>query len=263
GIGCHTMVLLLRPGQAGDIAGLTSMGQEGTQWIGMAPFVETPHIYQNLGDGTYFHSGRMAIAGAVAAGVDITYKLLWNRHVAMTGGQDPSGAGSVGDVCRTLLATGVARVLITSEKPSAYDRRDLPAGVDVWDRRRMIEAQELLAAVDGVTVLVHDQQCAAEARRGRKRGTIEIPPRRVVINERVCEGCGDCARISNCLSVQPVDTFFGAKTRIDQTSCNLDFSCLEGDCPSFTEVRKAGPLRLAVREMLAAWGLGRHAHDDE
>ncbi len=255
GIGCHTMALLLRPDQVGDLIGLTSMGQEGTQWIGMAPFVETGHIFQNLGDGTYFHSGKMAIAGAVAADVNLTYKLLWNRHVAMTGGQDPQGAIDITDVCRDLLAIGVARVLITTDDTKAYRGRGLPDGVDVWDRARLIEAQELLADTAGVTVLVHDQQCAAEARRERKRGIVDAPPKRVMINERVCEGCGDCAQISNCLSVQPVETFFGQKTQIDQTTCNLDFSCLEGDCPSFIEVRKAGPFRLAVREMLSAWGL--------
>ncbi len=261
GIGCHTMALLLRPDQVGDLIGLTSMGQEGTQWIGMAPFVETPHIFQNLGDGTYFHSGKLAIAGAVAADVNLTYKLLWNRHVAMTGGQDPQGAIEIADVCRDLQSIGVTRVLITTDDTRAYRNRGLPDGVDVWDRKRLIEAQEVLADTTGVTVLVHDQQCAAEARRERKRGTALTPNKRVVINERICEGCGDCAQISNCLSVQPVDTFFGPKTRIDQTTCNLDFSCLEGDCPSFMEVRNAGPLRLALRGMFSAWGL-RKAHQD-
>lgn len=266
GIGCHTMALLLRPDQVGDIAGLTCMGQEGAQWIGMEPFVETDHIYQNLGDGTYFHSGRLAVAGAVASGVNITYKLLWNQAVAMTGGQDPAGGTAVADVCRSLLASGVARVLITTEDVGRYRGVALPAGVDVWGRERLIEAQEQLAAVAGTTVLIHDQQCAAEARRGRKRGTVATPPQRVVINERICEGCGDCGQISNCLSVQPVMTSFGRKTRIDQTTCNLDFSCLEGDCPSFMTVRERGPVRRAVSAMLRAWnparwgGRGRGAH---
>ena len=255
GIGCHTMALLLRPDQVGDLIGLTSMGQEGTQWVGMAPFVDTPHIFQNLGDGTYFHSGKLAIAGAVAAEVNLTYKLLWNRHVAMTGGQDPQGAIELADVCRNLQSIGVKRILITTDDTSAYRTKDLPDGIEVWDRKRLIEAQELLAQVAGVTVLVHDQQCAAEARRERKRGIAVAPKKKVEINERICEGCGDCAQISNCLSVQPVDTFFGPKTRIDQTTCNLDFSCLEGDCPSFMEVREAGPFRRAVREMFATWGL--------
>ena len=243
GIGCHTMTLLMDSDGFGDIVGLTCMGQEGAQWIGMAPFVETPHIFQNIGDGTYFHSGQLAIQGAIAAGLDVTYKLLWNRTVAMTGGQDPQGMLGVAEVCRVLLAQGVARVLVTTEDLARYRTADLPEGVDVWPRDRLMEAQELLAGVSGVTVLIHDQQCAAEARRGRKRGTVAVPRQRVFINERVCEGCGDCASISNCLSVQPVETPFGRKTRIDQTTCNLDFSCLEGDCPSFMTVTGPGRLR--------------------
>ncbi len=249
GIGCHTMTLLMESEDFGDIIGLTCMGQEGTQWVGMAPFVETPHIFQNLGDGTYFHSGQMAIQGAIAAGVDITYKLLWNRTVAMTGGQDPQGLIGVPELTRVLLAQGVARVLITTEDLSRYRGEDLPNEVDVWPRRRLLEAQEVLAETSGVTVLIHDQQCAAEARRGRKRGTVATPRERVVINHRVCEGCGDCASISNCLSVQPVDTPFGRKTRIDQTSCNLDFSCLEGDCPSFLTIKTPGRLSSFLRRL--------------
>ncbi len=243
GIGCHTMTLLMDSDGFGDIVGLTCMGQEGAQWVGMAPFVETSHIFQNIGDGTYFHSGQLAIQGAIAAGADVTYKLLWNRTVAMTGGQDPQGMIGVAEVCRVLLAQGVARVLVTTEDVARYRAADLPEGVDVWPRTRLIEAQELLAATAGVTVLVHDQQCAAEARRGRKRGTVAVPRQRVFINERICEGCGDCASVSNCLSVQSVETAFGRKTRIDQTTCNLDFSCLEGDCPSFMTVTRPGRLR--------------------
>ncbi len=236
GVGCHTMSIFMDPDRIGDIIGLTAMGNEGTQWIGMAEFVETPHIVQNLGDGTFFHSGQLAIQAAVAAGVNLTYKLLYNGTVAMTGGQDPMGQLSVPELVPGLLANGVSRVLITADDTSRYADVDLPSGVDVWERDRLLEAQEVLAQVPGVTVLIHDQACAAEARRARKRGLVETPNQRVVINQRICEGCGDCGQVSNCLSVQPVETDFGRKTMIDQSTCNLDFSCLEGDCPSFVSI---------------------------
>ncbi len=242
GIGCHTMTLLMDPERVGDIAAITCMGNEGTQWIGMSPFLgpdddgRRPHLFQNLGDGTYFHSGQLAIQATVAAGVDITYKLLYNGTVAMTGGQDPEGQRPVADICKVLLAQGVSRILITTSDVDEYDTSELPRGIQVWDRSRLIEAQEALAAIRGTTVLIHDQACAAEARRDRKRGTIPTPPDRVLINPRICEGCGDCGEISNCLSVQPIDTPFGPRRHIDQTTCNLDYSCLEGDCPSFMTV---------------------------
>ncbi len=236
GIGCHTMALFMDEDRVGDIAGITCMGNEGTQWIGMADFVERNHLIQNLGDGTYFHSGQLAIQAARAAGVNITYKLLYNDTVAMTGGQDPQGQLSVGQVARMLQTSGVSQVLVTTDEPSKYERGELPGGVEVWDRSRLLEAQELLAGVPGVTVLIHDQRCAAELRRDRKRGKVEAPKQRVVINHRICEGCGDCGQVSNCLSVQPFDTAFGRKTTIDQSTCNLDFSCLEGDCPAFMTI---------------------------
>jgi indolepyruvate ferredoxin oxidoreductase len=236
GIGCHTMVMLMDPERIGRVTGVACMGNEGTQWIGMADFVARKHFVQNLGDGTYFHSGQLAIQAAVAAKVNITFKLLYNGTVAMTGGQHPQGQLGVPEVARVLLTQGVARVLITTEDPERYADGALPGSVEVWDRTRLIEAQELLAQVPGVTVLIHDQGCAAEARRLRKRGKIPTPQQRVVINHRICEGCGDCGEKSNCLSVQPIDTAFGRKTVIDQTTCNLDFSCLEGDCPSFMTI---------------------------
>ncbi|HSL74709.1 MAG TPA: indolepyruvate ferredoxin oxidoreductase family protein [Ilumatobacteraceae bacterium] len=249
GIGCHAMVAMMDPERVGDIVGLTCMGTEGAQWIGMAPFVGRDHLVQNLGDGTFFHSGSLAVRAAVAADVDITYKLLYNGTVAMTGGQDPQGQMSVPDVAAMLLLEGVRRVIVTSDDPGRFPRSSYPDGVDVWDRSRFDEAERILAATPGVTVLIHDQACAAENRRGRSRGTIATPGFRVVINERVCEGCGDCGEKSNCLSVQPVDTPYGRKTRIHQTSCNFDFSCLQGDCPSFATVttESAADARTAAR----------------
>ena len=240
GIGCHGMVALMDPERIGDVVGLTCMGNEGTQWIGMAPFVERDHLVQNLGDGTFFHSGSVAVRAAIASGVDITYKLLYNGTVAMTGGQDPQGAVDVPNVATMLHAEGAAKIIITSDDPDRFDGVDLPDGVEVWDRSRFDEAQRQLASVKGTTVLIHDQACAAEKRRSRSRGRLQSPGFRVVINERICEGCGDCGDKSNCLSVQPIDTPYGRKTAIHQTSCNFDFSCLQGDCPAFATVTVDG-----------------------
>ena len=249
GIGCHAMVAFMEPARTGDIVGLTCMGNEGAQWIGMAPFVERKHLVQNIGDGTFFHSGSLAIRAAVAAGIDITYKLLLNGTVAMTGGQDAQGAVDADAIATMLLAEGVQRVIITSDDPGRIESLDVPAGVDVWDRSRLDEAQRALALIPGTTVLIHDQACAAEKRRGRSRGTIETPGFRVVINERICEGCGDCGDKSNCLSVQPIDTPYGRKTAIHQTSCNFDFSCLQGDCPAFATVTVDPGARRADRSV--------------
>ncbi len=236
GIGCHAMVALMEPERIGDLVGLTCMGNEGAQWIGMAPFVERQHMFQNLGDGTFFHSGEVAIRAAVAAGIDITYKLLHNGTVAMTGGQDAQGAVDVPDITRMLIPQGVARIIVTSDAPERFDGVDWPPRVEVWDRARFDEAQNTLAGVKGTTVLIHDQGCAAEKRRARSRGLLAKPTFRVMINERICEGCGDCGAKSNCLSVQPIDTPYGRKTAIHQTSCNYDMSCLKGDCPAFATV---------------------------
>ncbi|MBW3605903.1 MAG: indolepyruvate ferredoxin oxidoreductase family protein, partial [Actinobacteria bacterium] len=236
GTGCHGMTLLMDEERVGESIGITAMGNEGAQWIGMEPFVDTDHVFQNFGDGTFFHSGQLAIQAAIGAGAHMTFKILYNDTVAMTGGQDASHSIAVPALAGVLLGHGVTEVLITTEDVVGYDRRGLPDGVQVWDRTRIVEAQRHLASRPGVTVLIHDQECAAELRRARRRGRAETPSTRVVINHRICEGCGDCGDVSNCLSVQPQDTPLGRKTRIDQLSCNFDYSCLKGDCPAFMTV---------------------------
>jgi len=243
GIGCHTMVMMTPAGR-GHISGITQMGGEGAQWIGAAPFLDPRHFVQNLGDGTFHHSGSLAIRAAVAANLDVTYKLLYNDAVAMTGGQAVQGQLSVAALARSLEADGVKQIIVTTESLARYRRVKLPDNTQVRHRSHLLEAQRELAAVGGVTALIHDQACAAELRRARKRGKAPEPRRQVVINERVCEGCGDCGRKSGCLSVEPVETEFGRKTRIHESSCNKDFSCLEGDCPAFLTIippRKQAP----------------------
>ncbi len=244
GIGCHAMVLLMPEAQVGTVTGLSQMGGEGAQWIGMAPFVRQRHFVQNIGDGTFTHSGSLAVRAAVAAGVNVTFKLLRNSAVAMTGGQQAMGELPIGRLLALLTAEGVRKVIVTSDDPAGLrrqlgHRRLIGHGADVRHRDDLLDVQRELAAIEGVTVLVHDQECAAEKRRKRRRGKAEAPAKRAFINERVCEGCGDCGAKSNCLSVQPVPTEFGRKTRINQSSCNLDFSCLDGDCPSFLSITPA------------------------
>jgi indolepyruvate ferredoxin oxidoreductase len=243
GIGCHYMVQWMDR----STLGFTQMGGEGANWIGEAPFSKRPHVFQNLGDGTYNHSGYMAIRAAIAAGVSMTYKILFNDAVAMTGGQGNDGGLTVPQVARQVAAEGAARVVVVTDEPKKYpgDER-WPAGLTIHHRDDLMQVQEDLAKVPGVTVLIYDQTCAAEKRRRRKRHTFPDPNRRVIINELVCEGCGDCGVQSNCVSVQPLETEWGRKRTIDQSSCNKDFSCVKGFCPSFVSVHGAKPKRAAA-----------------
>src|ERR1700761_2149423 len=236
GIGCHYMAQWMDR----STLGYTQMGGEGANWVGEAPFSKRDHVFQNLGDGTYNHSGYMAIRAAIASNTNITYKILFNDAVAMTGGQANDGGLTVPQVARQGAAEGARRVVVVTDEPDKYPRDTAwPAGLTIHHRDDLIAVQKELSAVDGVTVLIYDQTCAAEKRRRRKRGTFPDPDKRVIINELVCEGCGDCGVKSNCVSVQPLETEWGRKRTIDQSSCNKDFSCVKGFCPSFVTVHGA------------------------
>ena len=235
GIGCHFMSLWMDR----STAGFTQMGGEGTPWVGQQPFVNDQHIFANIGDGTYFHSGILAVRQSVAAGVNITYKILYNDAVAMTGGQ-PIGERSEGhttlQIAQSMRAEGAKRIAIVTDEPEKYDGADLVADVNVYHRTLLDQVQREMREVKGCSVIIYDQTCATEKRRRRKRGTMVDPAVRVLINDLVCEGCGDCGVQSNCLSVEPLETEFGRKRTINQNTCNKDVSCLKGFCPSFVTV---------------------------
>ncbi|SDV48270.1 indolepyruvate ferredoxin oxidoreductase family protein [Chitinasiproducens palmae] len=236
GIGCHYMTTWMD--RSTDT--FSQMGGEGVAWIGQSSFCDDGHVFANLGDGTYFHSGLLAIRAAVAAGVNITYKILFNDAVAMTGGQPVDGTLNVPMLSQQLAAEGLSKIVIVSDEPEKYEGvTGLADGVTVHHRKELDAIQRMLRDTAGTTALIYDQTCATEKRRRRKRGSYPDPARRVVINEAVCEGCGDCSVQSNCLSVEPVDTEFGRKRQINQSSCNKDFSCLNGYCPSFVTLEGA------------------------
>jgi indolepyruvate ferredoxin oxidoreductase len=240
GIGCHYMATWMPERHTETF---THMGGEGATWIGQAPFTDTAHVFQNLGDGTYYHSGLLAIRACIAAKATITYKILYNDAVAMTGGQAVDGPISVAAIAAQVRAEGVRRIAVVAEQPDKYaGEAGLPAGTTIHGRGDLDAVQRELRQVKGVSVLIYDQACAAEKRRRRKRGLMPDPDERVFINELVCEGCGDCSVKSNCVAVVPVETEFGRKRAIDQSVCNKDFSCLAGFCPSFVSVQ-GGKLR--------------------
>jgi len=233
GIGCHYLATMMDRNT--DV--YTQMGGEGVLWVGQAPFTSETHVFANLGDGTYFHSGSLAIRQAIAAGANITYKILYNDAVAMTGGQPVDGQLTVPQIAAQMRAEGVSRIAIVSDDPDRHVKDPvIPAGTSFDHRSRLDAVQQELRTVPGVSVLIYDQVCATEKRRRRKRGLMEQSDRRLLINTSVCEGCGDCSRASNCLSVEPVETEFGRKRKINQSTCNQDATCVDGFCPSFVSV---------------------------
>ncbi|MFZ2986941.1 indolepyruvate ferredoxin oxidoreductase family protein [Ideonella sp.] len=250
GIGCHYMVNWM-PGR--NTQTFTQMGGEGVPWVGQAPFTKENHIFTNLGDGTYFHSGLLAIRQSIAAGVNITYKVLYNDAVAMTGGQrvgERAEGHTVLQIMNSLVSEGVAKLIIVSDEPEKYDGVELAAGVTVHHRDDLDRLQREFREIQGTTAIIYDQTCATEKRRRRKRGTMAEVEKRVVINPLVCEGCGDCSVQSNCVSVEPLETEFGRKRQINQNSCNKDFSCVKGFCPSFVTV-EGGQLKKPKKQQRA------------
>ncbi|SLN42257.1 indolepyruvate ferredoxin oxidoreductase [Roseivivax jejudonensis] len=245
GIGCHYMVQWMDR----NTTGFTHMGGEGANWIGEAPFSTTPHVFQNLGDGTYNHSGVQAIRAALAAGTNITYKILYNDAVAMTGGQKNEGGLTPDQIARELEAMGVARIEVVYDEKEEPERADFPKSVGWHPRAEMDAVQKTLREVSGVTAIIYVQTCAAEKRRRRKRGAFPDPDTRVFINSDVCEGCGDCGVQSNCVAIAPKETEFGRKREIDQSACNKDFSCLNGFCPSFVTLEGAQPKSGATTDL--------------
>jgi indolepyruvate ferredoxin oxidoreductase len=242
GIGCHFMTIWMDRATVG----FTQMGGEGVPWVGQQPFSHDQHMFANLGDGTYFHSGLLAVRQSIAAGVNITYKILYNDAVAMTGGQQvgerPEGH-SVVQIAQSMRAEGAVKITIVTDEPEKYDSvKGLPEGIAIQHRDTLDAVQREFREIKGTTVIIYDQTCATEKRRRRKRGTLVDPDKRVVINELVCEGCGDCGVQSNCLSVEPLETEFGRKRTINQSTCNKDYSCVKGFCPSFVTV-EGGQLR--------------------
>ena len=233
GIGCHFMSVWMDR----NTSTFTHMGAEGTPWIGQAPFTQTEHIFANIGDGTYTHSGALAIRAAAASGVNITYKILYNDAVAMTGGQPADGGFTVPQIAAQVAAEGAREVRIVTDEPDKYPRgTKWPYSSSIHHRDDLDLVQRELREVEGLSVLIFDQTCAAEKRRRRKRGTMIDPSKRIFINDMVCEGCGDCGVTSNCVSVSPLETEFGRKRFIDQSACNKDYSCVKGFCPSFVNV---------------------------
>jgi indolepyruvate ferredoxin oxidoreductase len=233
GIGCHFMAQWMDR----RTTGYTQMGGEGASWMGEAPFVDTPHVFQNIGDGTYYHSGLLAVRAAVASGVNMTYKILFNDAVAMTGGQPVDGPMTVPQITQQVSAEGVKKVVVVTDEPEKYGPNPgFAEGVEIYHRDDYEKVQKEIREIPGITAIVYDQTCGAEKRRRRKRNQFPDPPKRVVINDLVCEGCGDCGVKSNCVSVAPLETEFGRKRTIDQSSCNKDFSCVNGFCPSFVTV---------------------------